>query len=79
MDFTKQDLIDELKKIKPAEMSADDIINGKIIEKMVEAIYDWIKAATIRVTVPDNIPVQVDLNTGHGRTTDSVEATGTIQ
>jgi hypothetical protein len=79
MEFTKQALIDELNKIKPAEMSAADIKNGKIIEKMVEAIYDWIKTATVTVTVPDDITVQVDLNTGHGRTIDTIQATGTIQ
>ena len=79
MEFTKQALIEELNKIKPADMSANDVRNGKIIEKMVEAIYDWIKSATVTVTVPANIPVQVAVPAGTGMTTSAVTARGNIQ
>lgn len=74
--------MEELKKIKPGEINPDEIENGKIIEDMVTAIYDWIKLATVNVnvtvTVPV-IPVQVAVPAGTGATTMTVTATGTGQ
>ncbi len=78
MALVKQDLIDKLKEIKPEEMTLAEIKSGKIIEEMVDVIYEWVTKAVVTVTIPDDIQVQVDLKTGNGRTIESVEAEGTI-
>lgn len=71
MEFTEEALKAELRKIKPED--------GKdIVDKMVTAIYTWLKAATVTVTVPV-IPVQVAVPAGTGSTTTTVTATGKLQ
>lgn len=61
-----------------AALAAIDPTRDDIIDMMVSAIEEWVKKATITVTIPDGIKVEVDLKTGNGRTLESVEAEGTI-
>ena len=61
-----------------AALAAIDPTRDDIIDMMVSAIEEWAKKATITVTIPDGIKVQVDLKTGNGATLESVEVEGTI-
>lgn len=61
-----------------AALAAIDPTRDDIIDMMVSAIEEWVKKATITVTIPDDIKVQVDLKTGNGRTLESVEVEGTL-
>lgn len=71
MGFKAEDLAKELRKIKPEDGEG-------IVDQMAVAIYEWVKTATVNVTVkvPDNIEVQIDLSTGHGRTVSTATAEG---
>lgn len=61
-----------------AALAAIDPTRDDIIDMMVSAIEEWVKKATITVTIPDGIKVEVDLKTGNGRTLESVEVEGTL-
>lgn len=61
-----------------AALSAIDPTEDDIIDLMVSAIEEWVKKATINVTIPAGIKVQVDLKTGNGATLESVEVEGTL-
>lgn len=56
-----------------------DPTKDDIIDMMIDAFDEWVKKAKITVTVPAEIPVKVDLKTGEGVITQSIELTATIE